>query len=173
MVRNFLRNSFGESAATEGNNILLKLFDYKKQQGEIAWQQQIRQSCGEIAFAMPEEQRIQLVAFLAEIAKADGKVHQTEIDALREITANLRLNSSLIDQMFALGGTTLEEAYKVLGITPDVTDEEVRKAYRKMVIQHHPDKVSNLGEDVKEAATKKLQEINKAKEMIYQARGMN
>lgn len=122
---------------------------------------------------MPEEQRIQLVAFLAEIAKADGQVHQKEIDALREITVNLRLNANLIDQMFALGGTTLEEAYKVLGITPEATDEEVRKAYRKMVIQHHPDKVSNLGEDVKEAATKKLQEINKAKEMIYQARGMN
>ena len=62
---------------------------------------------------------------------------------------------------------------KVLGVSPDATDDEVRKAYRKMVIQHHPDKVSNLGEDVKEAATKKLQEINKAKEMIFQARGLS
>lgn len=173
MVRKWLRDSFGATAATEGNNILLKLFDYKKQQGETAWQQQIRQACSEMAFAMPEEQRIQLVAFLAQIAKADGKIHQKEVEALREITLHLKLNTSLVDQMLSLGGSTLEDAYKVLGVSSDATDEEVRKAYRKMVIQHHPDKVSNLGEDVKEAATKKLQEINKAKEMIYQARGMN
>lgn len=173
LVRKWLRDSFGATAATEGNNILLRLFDYKKQQGETAWQQQIRQACSEMAFAMPEEQRIQLVAFLAQIAKADGKVHQKEVEALREITINLGLSASLVDQMLSLGGSTLEDAYKVLGVSPDATDEEVRKAYRKMVIQHHPDKVSNLGEDVKEAATKKLQEINKAKEMIYQARGMN
>lgn len=173
LVRRFLRDSFGPTAMNEGNNILLKLFDYKKQQGEQGWQQQIRQACSEMAMAMPEEQRIQLIAFLAQIAKADGKVHQKEIEVLREITMNLRLSTSIVDQMLSLGGTTLEEAYKVLGITPEATDEEVRKAYRKMVIQHHPDKVSHLGDDVKEAATKKLQEINKAKEMVFQARGMN
>ncbi|MBQ8008041.1 MAG: TerB family tellurite resistance protein [Bacteroidaceae bacterium] len=173
MVRRFLRDSFGATAVTEGNSILLKLFDYRKQQGDFAWQQQIRQSCSEMAISMPEEHRIQLVAFLAEIAKADGKVHQKEVEALKEIVINLSLNVSLVDQMLSLGGSSLEDAYKVLGISPDATDEEVRKAYRRMVIQHHPDKVSNLGEDVKEAATKKLQEINKAKEMIFQARGLS
>ena len=173
LVRKFLRDSFGLVAMTEGNNILLRLFDYKKQQGELSWQQQMRQACSEMAIAMPEEQRIQLVAFLAQIAKADGKVHQKEVEALRDITIQLRLSASLVDQMLSLGGTTLDDAYKVLGISPDATDEEVRKAYRKMVIQHHPDKVAHLGDDVKEAATKKLQEINKAKEMIFQARGLD
>lgn len=173
LARKFLQDSFGPTAMTEGNNILLKLFDYKKQQGELAWQQQIRQACSEMVMAMPEEQRIQLVAFLAQLAKADGKVHQKEVEALRDITIQLQLSASLVDQMLSLGGTTLDDAYKVLGISPDATDEEVRKAYRKMVILHHPDKVAHLGDDVKEAATKKLQEINKAKEMIFQARGLN
>jgi DnaJ like chaperone protein len=173
MVRQWLRESFGPNASTEGNNILLRLFDYKKKQGEVAWQQQIRQACSEMAFSMPEEQRIQLVAFLAQLAKADGKVHQKEVEALREMTINLQLDANIVDQMLSLGGTTLDDAYKVLGISPDATDEEVRKAYRKMVVQHHPDKVSHLGDDVKEAATKKLQEINKAKEMIFQARGLS
>lgn len=173
LVRKFLRDSFGATAMTEGNNILLRLFDYKKRQGELLWQQQMRQSCSEMAMAMPEEQRIQLVAFLAEIAKADGKVHQKEVEALKEVVVNLRLSASLVDQLLSLGGSTLDDAYKVLGINPDATDDEVRKAYRKMVIQHHPDKVASLGDDVKEAATRKLQEINKAKEMIYQARGLS
>ena len=173
LVRKWLRDSFGQNAVTEGNNILLRLFDYKKQQGDVAWNQQMQQACNEMAFAMPEEQRIQMIAMLAEIAKADGKVHQKEIDALRTLTIYLRLNASLVDQMLSLGGTTLDDAYKALGVSPDATDEEVRKAYKKMVIQHHPDKVAHLGEDVKEAATRKLQEINKAKEMIYQARGLD
>ena len=46
------------------------------------------------------------------------------------------------------------------------------RAYKKMVLQHHPDRVSHLGEDVKNAATKKMQEINKAKDAIFTARGM-
>ena len=172
-VRKFLRQNFGETAVTEGNRILLNLFDYKKQQGTRAWQQQIRQSCAQMSLAMPEEHRIQLVAFLAEIAKADGKVLTQEIEALKQIAMLLGMGVGLVDQLLNLGGTTLEEAYKVLGISADATDEEVRKAYRKMVIQHHPDKVQNLGEDVKEAATRKLQEINKAKEMIFKARGLD
>ena len=60
----------------------------------------------------------------------------------------------------------------MLGISPSATDEEVRRAYRELVRKNHPDRVATLGDDVKEAATRKLQEINRAKEMIYQARNM-
>ena len=65
-----------------------------------------------------------------------------------------------------------EDAYKVLEITPDVTDAEVRAAYRRLALKHHPDKVATLGEDIRRAAEEKLQEINDAKERIYKARGM-
>ena len=60
----------------------------------------------------------------------------------------------------------------MLGITEDATDDEVRKAYRQMAIKHHPDRVATLGDDVKAAATKKFQDINNAKELIFKARGM-
>ena len=74
--------------------------------------------------------------------------------------------------MLNLGGNSLEAAYKVLEILPTATDEEVRAAYRKLVLKHHPDRVATLGEDIKRAAEEKLQDINNAKEIIYKARGI-
>lgn len=172
LVRKFLRNSFGEIAMEQGNDILLKLFEYKKQKGDALWNQQIRSACEEMADAMPEEHRIQVVAFLAEIAKADGNVHDAEIAAIRTIAVYLLLDAGIVEQLFALGTDSLEESYKVLGVSPDVSDDDLKQAYWKLVLKHHPDRVANLGDDIKEAATRKLQEINKAKEIIDKARNL-
>lgn len=77
-----------------------------------------------------------------------------------------------LDSMLNLQKDTLEDAYAVLGVSPDATDDEVRKAYRNLALKHHPDRVAALGEDIRRAAEKKFQEINEAKEKIYKARGM-
>ena len=60
----------------------------------------------------------------------------------------------------------------MLGIPATATDAEVKEAYRKMALRHHPDRVAALGEDVRKAAERKFQEVNEAKERIYQARGL-
>ena len=86
--------------------------------------------------------------------------------AAREVDSMLNLDSG------SSSGGSLEDAYKVLGVSPDASDEEVKKAYRKLALDHHPDRVSALGEDVKRAAEKKFQEINSAKEKIWKARGL-
>ena len=65
-----------------------------------------------------------------------------------------------------------DSAYKILGIDSSASDEEVKKAYREMAKKNHPDLVSNLGDEVREAAEKKFQEINGAYEAIKKQRGL-
>jgi DnaJ like chaperone protein len=71
-----------------------------------------------------------------------------------------------------VSGPSLDDCYKILEVSASATDDEVKKAYRKLALAHHPDRVSALGEDVRKAAEKKFQEINAAKEKIYKARGL-
>ena len=173
-VRRMLRSNFGDDAAVQGNDILLKLFERQKQMGYEGYRQLVWDCCAQIADNMTYEQRLQLLAFLAEIAKADGNTHADEIEALKWVASGLRLSEAEVESLLNLGrGTSsLEAAYKVLEVSPDATDAEVRKAYRKLALKHHPDRVATLGEDVRKAAEKKLQEINAAKDLIYKARGM-
>lgn len=171
-VRSFLRNNFGEAVSAQGNDTLLRLFEFHKQHSEREWQDYIRRACYDMVSRMDGAQRLQLLAYLCTIARADGKVDEREINALKELATYLGFNTATIDSMLHLGGETLDDAYAVLGVNKDATDDEVRKAYKRMVLQHHSDKVDTLGEDVKAAATKKMQEINEAKRRIYEARGM-
>lgn len=70
-------------------------------------------------------------------------------------------------------GPTLAEAYAVLGISSDASDAEVKRAYRKLMSQHHPDKLAaqGLSEEMIRLATEKTAEISRAYDMIKQSRG--
>ena len=65
-----------------------------------------------------------------------------------------------------------ESSYKILEITKSSTDDEVKKAYRKMVKKYHPDKLQGLGEEHLKGANEKFQSIQSAYEKIKNERGM-
>lgn len=174
-VRNFLRVNFGEQAVAEGQDILMRLFEQRKQMDQhnpMAFKNTIRECGAQIAQNMSYEERLQLLSFLANIAKSDGNVCQEEVEALKEVALSMQLSLNEVDSMLNLGGDTLEQAYKVLEIEPTATDDEIRSAYRKLALKHHPDRVATLGEDIRKAAETKFQQINNAKDLVYKARGL-
>ena len=160
-VRRFLRANFGEDAVNEGQQILLNLFEEQKRMdasNPYAFRNTIHE-CG-----------AQIAANLS--YQSDGHVCQQEIEALKEVAQAMQLSEKEVESMLNLGGDSLADAYKVLEIDPSATDEEVRAAYRRLALKHHPDRVATLGEDIRKAAEEKFQNINNAKERIYKARGM-
>lgn len=171
-ARRFLRTSFGEEAEREGDQILRRLFQLSQTKTPQEWKEQIRSCCVQLTYELPEEQRLQLLAILIGVAKADGHVADEEVSALRELAAWMAIGAQMVDQLANLGGNSLEAAYKLLGIAPTATDEEVRKAYRQMALKCHPDRVQALGDDVRQQAEETFKQINQAKEQIYKARGM-
>jgi DnaJ like chaperone protein len=70
-------------------------------------------------------------------------------------------------------GESIENAYKILELEPTATDEEVKKAYKKLALKHHPDRVATLGEDVKKASEEKFKSIVAAYEKIKKERNIN
>lgn len=174
-VRQFLRVNFGEAAVAEGEQILLNLFEERKRMEQtdvMAFKRTIRDCGAQIAANLTYEERLQLLGFLVKIAQSDGNVCQAEIDALKEVTLAIGLSLKEVESMLSLRGDSLEDAYKVLEIEPTATNDEVRAAYRRLALKHHPDRVATLGEDIRKAAEEKFQLINNAKERIYKARGM-
>ena len=175
-VRQFLRTNFGADAAVEGNQILLNLFERQKQMNTTnpsAFKNTIYDCGRQIAANLTYEERLQLLRFLAMIAQSDGHVCNKEIEALKEVAIAMGLSANEVDSMLNLGRNTLDAAYKVLEIEPSATDDEVKAAYRKLALKHHPDRVASLGEDIHKAAEEKFRQINEAKDKIYKARGIN
>ena len=174
LVRQWLRVNFGEASVSEGEEIMKRLFNEQKRLGMPEFRTAVLSSCRQLRQIMPYEQRLQLLSFLVNIAQADGMVVTEEVSALREIATDLGLSEADLDSMLNLhdASSNLDAAYKVLGVAPTATDDEIKAAYRKLALKNHPDRVASLGEDVRKAAEKKFQEINAAMETVKKARGM-
>jgi len=124
---------------------------------------------------------------------ADGTAHKAERDTLHYVGGQLGFAPFIIDQLIlmaqaqqefayqrargrttATAQSTLKAAYQILGVAENASNDEVKKAYRRLMNQHHPDKLVSKGlpEEMMKLATEKTQEIKQAYEQIQQARGM-
>jgi len=126
-----------------------------------------------------------LLMYLTVMALADGKVDESERNVLEQVALHLGysraefkrildmvLNQAHFSQGQADPKSALEDAYKALGVSADSTDQHVKRAYRKLMSQHHPDKLMGQGvpEDMIKVATEQAQEIQVAYDLIKKHR---
>lgn len=161
-VKIFLRELLGEEEAQEA---LLSLRDILKK--EIP----IEQVCLQINSHLDYSSKLQLIHLLIGIAKADDFIDNKEIDLIKRIAYLLSISKVTIESLFNVN-SSIDSAYKILEVSPNATDNEIKKAYRKLAIEHHPDKVSYLGEEIQKKAQEKFKKINEAYELIKKQRGI-
>ena len=161
-VKQFIRVNFGENAVAEALQIIKSLLDKNINVGE---------ACAQIKVNMPIAQRRQLFGYLAGIAKADGEVSSEEMSLLLKIATYLGISYQDAQSMIGMYEADVDP-YKILEIDRNATDEEVRKAYRRLAVKFHPDKVESLGEDVKRNAEEQFKKIQAAYDQIKKERGM-
>ncbi|WP_320129097.1 TerB family tellurite resistance protein [uncultured Sphaerochaeta sp.] len=110
------------------------------------------------------------------VAAADGVVNKAEEDMIRKGASIFHIPSYFVDSLCKKYGgcSTSEHAYAVLNLTVNATDEEIKKAYRKMSIEFHPDTLATkgMGDEFLAHATTKFREIQEAYETIKKERGI-
>ena len=120
---------------------------------------------------MQPQQRLMLIQYLFGIAQSDGNVSKHELDSIHRIANMLGIPDYKFEQIKSMFWKDASDDYKTLGIAKDASDQDIKKAYRKMAIEHHPDKVANLGEQHQKAAKEQFQKIQEAYENIKKERG--
>jgi len=162
-VKRFFLQSFGQQRAENYIKMLREILqkDYD-----------LRQVSQQVGRYMDYSTRLQLLHYLFGIADADGVISPAELNVISMISGYMGITNSDFASVKAMFIKETDNAYKILGIAPTATDEEVKKAYREMAKKNHPDLVSNLGDEVRQAAEKKFQEINAAYETIKKQRGI-
>lgn len=180
-VKSYLLQQLGPERAGEA---LLQLRDILKENYSI------EEVCAQVRTNSTIYERLITLKFLFDIANADGHISPEELSCIQRIATNLNISRMDFESMKSMymggyqyqgGGSSysapraddLDNDYKILEISPDATDEEVKKAYRELAKKHHPDKVNHLGDDVRKAAEEKFSRLNQAYERIKKARGMN
>lgn len=118
---------------------------------------------------LKEQTCINLVVFFLNLAYIDGEFSDSERKTLIQICDGFGLSDDLCEQLFTKFGAELRykntndlDPYKILEIDKDASFDEIKKQYRKLAKQNHPDFLAGADEKVISNATKRLQEINEA-----------
>jgi DnaJ like chaperone protein len=162
-VKQFFIRQFGPENAKEALAMLRDLLKQEIPLGDV---------CLQISRNMDYASRLQLMHLLFGVAGSDNYYHPSEVKMIESISGYLGINSSdylSIRNMFI---PETDSAYKILEVDPSVSNDDLKKAYRRMALKYHPDKVSHLGEDFQKTADEKFKKVNEAYEKIKKERNI-
>ncbi len=184
-VRQFLAQRLGTTRAQEAllvlRDILNKDFNIHDINNELAKKASIHE-------------KMLILQFLFGLAASDGNASTEEMEIIRNISDGIGIPRATFESLKAMffnnygyGGYqqhqqqyqrpsythNIDNDYKVLEIDKTATNDEVKKAYRRLAMKHHPDKVNHLGDEIRKAAEEKFTLLNESYERIKKTRGMN
>ena len=162
-VKKFFIKTFGSNKSNE----YFRMFNNLNKQD---FNSKLRQICIQLNSHISHSSRLEIIHFLFGIAYADNKIHSKEVETIKKIANYMNINSydfvSIKSMFLANGNSNSEKWYTILGLTKDATDAEVKKAYRKMAIKYHPDKLTGVSEDIKKLAQEKFLLVKESYEQI-------
>ena len=177
-VKRFLLANYGEERGKQMLKVLQQMVER-----DIP----IDQVCAQIKVNTDYSTRYHMVDFLFGIGGADGEFHQSELNMLRLIAQYLGISqsdyTSIHERHVGRGDSSYsnhsnnnrasnysKDPYRVLGIDSSATDDEVKRAYRRMAMKYHPDRVAGMSEELQRNAAEQMKEINQAYEVIKDRR---
>ncbi|MBI9052385.1 MAG: TerB family tellurite resistance protein [Bacteroidales bacterium] len=163
-VKKYFIQQFGEDSAIEALQMLRNILNQNIPVDIIG--QQIKQN-------LDYSSRLQLLHLLFGVAQSDGKVDTSELNVIYSISYNMGVSSKDFESIKSMFVADVDSAYKILEIDKSASEDEIKKAYRKMALKYHPDKVSHLGVDFQEQAKEKFQKVSDAYEKIKKERNIN
>ncbi len=163
-IKTFFVQQFGTEKTKELMLVLKDILDKPIPVNEV---------CEQIRHNMDYSMRLQLLHFLFGISMSDSHVDEQELRQIEIIANLLGLTSQDFISIKAMFYRDGESDYKILEIEKTVSDDEVKKAYRKMAVKYHPDKVAQLGVDIQKSAEEKFKKVQEAYENVKKSRGMS
>ena len=161
-VKQFFKSNFGQAQAEQ---LTLALREALKNPVDV------RGVCMQIRANMPHAKRLLLLQYLYGIARADGNVDAREIELIRRMAAALGISDKDRASIEAPFHSDKPDPYTVLEVGRDATDADIKKAYRRLALKFHPDKVRDMGEAYAKQAELRFLEVQEAYEGLKKIRG--
>ena len=161
-IKQFFTRHFG---AEHTRQRILLLREMLKQEIPLA------QVCMQIRQNVDHSSRLELMHLLFGVANSDGEVSPPEMAVLEQVAHLTGINARDFASLRAMFVKDSSAAWKILEIEKSASVDEIKKAYRRMAMKYHPDKVHHLGPEYQKDAQEKFRKINEAYEQLRKEKG--
>ena len=167
-VKQFFINTFGVQKAN-------KYFEVFNKLNKQSLSSELRPVCQQLNSYVNHASRLQIIHFLFGVSASDNEIHPSEIELIKKIAGYLNINQydfESIQSMFLTEGSanSLDKWFAILEIDKNASDNEIKKAHRKMVIKYHPDKLQGVSKEIIKLAEDKFLLVQQAYENIMKSR---
>lgn len=163
----FVQTYFVQAYGKDRANAIFRTFNDVVKKREVSAQN----VANYLRMRTPYESRLQIIHFLFNIAQADGRVSDLEVDKIKEISGFLAIGYRDFESIKAMFFKSSDSAYKILEIDKNATPAEIKSAYRRMAKKYHPDKLGHMDEAYRKGAQEKFTKVQEAYEQLQKERG--